>query len=251
MSDDPLGKKIFFLCPSAVIQNTIVQELIQQEFEIYVVKDPSVMLRGLKKYPGSVVFVNLNEGMDIPKWEGWVRSVLGSQEAGASIGILTGTGDEELQKKYVTEIKVQCGFTVIKSDVNPAIRQIMESLRLVNAKGRRKYLRAILETGATINLPVNGTFVNGVIKDISTVGFSCVLDQNPVLNKNTLFQDIQVKLQSQLLKVEGIVFGSRQDENGNSCYVILFTQRVDPDTRARIRRYIQQCYQAKMDEELK
>jgi hypothetical protein len=249
MSDESLGKKVFFLCPSAVIQNTIVQELIQQEFEVYVVKDPPVMLKGLKKYPGSVIFVNLNEGLDIPRWEGWVRSVLGSKEA--SVGILTGIGDEELQKKYVTEMGVQCGFTVIKSDVNPAIRQILENLYRVNAKGRRKYLRAALETGATINLPMNGAFINGIIKDISTVGFSCVLDQNPVIAKNILFQDIQVKLQSQLLKVEGIVFGARQDENGNYCYVILFTQRVDPDTRARIRRYIQQHYQAKMDEELK
>ncbi|MDR3248102.1 MAG: PilZ domain-containing protein [Treponema sp.] len=247
-----LGKKIFFLFPSAVIQNTIIPELVQQEFEIYISKDSSAMLRGLKRYPDSVVFVNINDGMDTARWEGWIRSVLGSPETKAvSIGILTGTNDEELRKKYSAEIAVQCGFTVIKSDVTAAIRQILESLRVVEAKGRRKYLRALLSNGATINLPFNNTFVNGVIRDISTVGFSCVLDQDPGLAKNVLFQDIQIKLQSQILKVEGIVLGSRQEEDGKYCYVILFTQRVDPDTRARIRRYIHQYYQAKMDDELK
>ncbi|MDR3249365.1 MAG: PilZ domain-containing protein, partial [Treponema sp.] len=227
--DNVLGKKVFFLYPSAVIQNTIIQELIQQEFEIYIAKDPAALQRGLKKYPASVVFININEGMDASQCETWIRSVLGTPETtGVGIGILSGTNDENLRKKFTDGIKVPCGFTVIKSDVTPAIRQILESLRVADAKGRRKYLRAVLENGGTINLPFNSTFVHGVIKDISAVGFSCVLDQNPVIAKNVLFQDIQIKLQSQILKVEGIVLGSRQEENGSRCYVILFTQRVDP-----------------------
>jgi hypothetical protein len=255
--DNVLGKKVFFLYPSAVIQNTIIQELIQQEFEIYITKDPAALQRGLKKYPASVVFINIDEGMAAHEWaahqwENWVRSVVGAPETlGVSIGILAGTTDENLRKKYIDGIGISCGFTVIKSDVTPAIRQILESIRVADAKGRRKYLRAVLENGGTINLPFNNTFVKGIIKDISAVGFSCVLDQNPVIAKNILFQDIQIKLQSQILKVEGIVLGSRQEENGSRCYVVLFTQRVDPDTRAKIRSYIQQYFQSKMDEELK
>ena len=34
-------------------------------------------------------------------------------------------------------------------------------------------------------------------------------------------------------------------------YVVLFTQRIDPDVRTRIRKYIQQNLQVKMDTELK
>jgi hypothetical protein len=50
--------------------------------------------------------------------------------------------------------------------------------------------------------------------------------------------------------VEGIVFGSRMDGSAR-IYVILFTQRIDPDVRARIRKFIQQNLQARMDMELK
>jgi hypothetical protein len=53
-----------------------------------------------------------------------------------------------------------------------------------------------------------------------------------------------------LLKAEGIVFGSRMD-GLEKIYVILFTQRIDPDVRIKIRRYIQSNLQAKMDGELK
>jgi hypothetical protein len=34
-------------------------------------------------------------------------------------------------------------------------------------------------------------------------------------------------------------------------YVVLFTQRIDPDVRTRIRKYIQQNLQSKMDAEIK
>ncbi|MDR3172855.1 MAG: pilus assembly protein PilZ [Treponema sp.] len=248
---DILGKKVFFLYPSAMIKNTIIQELIQQEYEVYVVKNHEALLRYLKRDSAAVVFININEGLDKVRWEEWVRSVLGS--GGASqirIGILTNTNDDALRNKFVSEIGVQCGFTVVKSDVSVALRQILESLRVAEAKGRRKYLRAGKEIGASINLPMNNTFVNGQVKDISAVGFSCVLDQNPTLAKNALLQNIQLKLQGRILKVEGIVYGSR-DEGQDRCYVFIFTQRVDSDTRAKIRESIQQHLQARMDEELK
>jgi hypothetical protein len=252
MADNIQGKKIFFLYPSAVIQNTIIKELIQQEYEVYAVKNHTALLQYLKRDPGVVVFINISEGPGKAQWEEWVRSVLGPRGSSpVRIGILTNANDEDLRDKYITDIGVQCGFTVIKSDVAAALQQIQESLRVEEAKGRRKYLRAGKEIGASINLPFDNGFINGQVRDISTVGLSCVLDQNPSLAKNTLFQNIQLKIQGRILKVEGIIYGSRDEEDGSHCYVVLFTQRVDSDTRARIREGIQQYLQARMEEELK
>jgi hypothetical protein len=128
----------------------------------------------------------------------------------------------------------------------------MDILKAADAKGRRKYIRATTEneTNTTVNFPVNGTFVNGVIKDISVVGFSCAFDADPELVKNALFQDIQIKLQSQLIKAEGIVFGSRMD-GGTKIYVVLFTQRIDPEVRTKIRKFIQLNLQGKIDSQFK
>jgi hypothetical protein len=249
--DFALGKKVFFLCPSVGIQNLIIQELIQQEFEIYTVKDPGVMLRALARYPDSIVFVHINEGLGLDEWESWVRSVMaGPETLGVGVGILSSADDGGLRDTYCTHIGVRCGFTVIKPDMERARRQILEILRVAAAKGRRKYLRAFLKDGITISLPFDNGFLNGFVRDISSVGFSCVLDQDPGLAKNTLFQSIQIKIQNQLLNVEGIVIGSREEPGGGRCYVVLFSQRVNPDTRARIRRIIQQYLQAGLDQEL-
>ena len=71
-----LGKKIFFLYPSAVVQNRITEEFIQQEFEVYVVKDQLKLRRILKKYPDSIVFINIDDGMSENQWELWIKGVL-------------------------------------------------------------------------------------------------------------------------------------------------------------------------------
>jgi hypothetical protein len=87
------------------------------------------------------------------------------------------------------------------------------------------------------------------VRDISVIGFSCTFPQDPEFSKNVLFEDIQIKLQGQLLKTEGIVFGSRIDKT-EKIYVLLFTQRIDPEIRVKIRKYIQHNLQVKMDKEM-
>jgi hypothetical protein len=246
-NEDILGRKLFFLYPSALIQNQIVAELIQQEFEVYIVKDQFKLRRVLKKFPNSIVFANIYDGMTENEWESWIRAVMKDPETKAvDIGIICSGEDENLKRKY--QVQVQCGYTVLKSDLSLALRQLLEILKTVQAKGRRRYIRAATEneTNTTVNFPLNGTFVNGIIKDISAVGFSCAFTEDPQFTRNSLFQDIQIKLQSMIIKAEGIVFGSRVEGSGK-IYVVLFTQRIDPEVRTRIRKYIQGNLQSKMD----
>ena len=248
-----LGRKIFFLYPTAVVQNKIITELVQQEYETYMAKDKDALKRVLKKYPDSIVFVDINEGLVEKEWEAWITGVMSAPETqGISIGVVTANDDELIKRKYLMVVKVPCGYTVLKFDLDKSIAHIMEVLQAVNAKGRRKYIRAITggEANTTVNMPLNGVFVKGQVKDVSVVGLSFTLEGNPEIVKNTLFRDIQVKLQSNLLKTEGIVIGSRVD-NKETVYVLLFTQRIDPDVRTRIRKYIQHNLQNKMDAELR
>ncbi|MDR2922294.1 MAG: PilZ domain-containing protein, partial [Treponema sp.] len=234
------GRKIFFLHPSATVQNHIVTELAQQEFEVYIVKDHKALWLVLRRHTNSVVFADIDEGMRPAEWEKWARDVRETLPD-AAVGIISTNKDEDLKNKYINSVKVNCGFTVIKSDINKVIAEFMEILKTVNAKGRRKYIRATMEneTAVTVNLPLNGSFINGVIRDISVVGISCAFETDQNLPKNALFKDVQIKLQSMLLNVEVIVFGARMDGD-SKIYVLLFTQRIDSGARAKIRKYIQQ-----------
>jgi len=247
------GKKVFFLHPSAFIQNAIIDELIQNEFEVYIVKDESKCQKILRKYPASIVFASIDEVLSAGKWETWVRQIMGDPATrSVDVGILSNTNNDEAKRLYVNSLKVSCGFISVKMDKTKVTEALLSILKAADAKGRRKYIRAETqgEKLTTINLPVGSDFITGEIRDISVVGLSCVFPQDPELSKNALFHDIQIKLQGVLLKVEGIVFGFRMD-GPDKVYVFLFTAKVDPAVRTKIRTHIQKNLQAKIDEEMK
>ena len=254
-SSEITGKKIFFLYPTAVVQNNIIFELVQHEYEVYVARNKDTLRRVLRKYPDSVVFVDVNEKMPEKEWETWINAVMTAPDTKTvSIGIISSSENEEQRNKYLQTIKIAAGYTMLRFDLDKSIKQILEILQALDAKGRRKYIRTTTEgdSSTTINIPMNGAFINGRIMDISVVGISFTLEGSPDIVKNTLVKDVQLILQTSRIKVEGILFGSRMDKK-EKIYVLLFSQRVgaDADLRAKIRKYIQHNLQARMDIELR
>jgi hypothetical protein len=252
--DNPntLGKKVFFLHPSTLVQNQVISELAQEEYEVYIIKDEAKLKHAIEAYPDSIVFASINETMKEEAWDKLIRSIMGTPENDSvKIGIIASASNEEIKKKYLEQYKVQCGFTVVKSDFAAAVKQLITILNAASAKGRRKFIRLLMDKDSktTVNLPINGSYKNGVIKDISVVGFSCIFDEDPMLTKNALIEDIQIRLQSQLIKAEGIVFGSRAD-GAEKIYVLLFSQHTDPSVRTKIRKYIQSSLQHNLEQEL-
>jgi hypothetical protein len=250
---DALGKKIFFLYPSTIIQNGVMAALTEQEYEVYAVQNHAGLRRILKQFPDSLVFVYIDGQLPEKECEFWIRGVMGDPAtAGVGIGVLSSVANAAVERKYLTSVKVQCGFIVVKTDITGALRQLLEILKSLKARGHKKYIRTTSENEAlnTINILHDGDYIKGVIKDISAAGLSCVFARDPGFEKNSLFHDIQIKLQSMILKTDGIVFGSRMEGN-TKIHVLLFTQRTNPDVRSRIRKYVQASLQRKMDALLK
>jgi len=246
-----LGKKIFFLYPSVVMQNRIVEELAQDEFEVYAVKDEVKLRQVLKKYPDSVVFANISDGMRESAWEDWIKSVMAdNRTAGVGIGIIAYGENANLRHKYTELLKIRCGYTVLKSDLSAGVNQLTSILNDINARGRRRYVRVLTdkESDITVSLPLNGTTIKGVIKDISTAGFSCTFAEEPELIRNTHFADIQIRLKTEFLKVQGTFFGTRM-QGTEKIYVLLVTQHTPFDVQMKIRKFIRLLLQSRMETE--
>jgi hypothetical protein len=250
-NQDIVGKKIFFLFPSGLVKNEVIPELVQLEYEVYICTNEKNLKMALKKYPGSIVFVNIDDGLSEADWDSWIQSTMRVGEWNTAIGILSSNGDEKRQRKYINALRVQAGFIPIKSDLKKIMIQITDILKVLDAKGRRKYIRVTSteDPMTTINIPYDGRFITGQINDISAVGLSCVFSEDPELGKGAQIKDIQMKLQGMLLKTDGIIFGSRPDNSGK-VYVLLFSSRIDPDVKTKIRKYMQANLQTKMNAEL-
>ena len=247
---DITGKKVFFLYPTVSIQNQIITELIQQEFEVYVSRDCTRLARALKRYPDSIVFANIDDGIKPAEWEKWIAT-LRTALPNVCVGVFSASNDESKRDKFINDLHVKCGYIGLKVDMTKAVAVVLEILNKMDIKGRRKYLRASTEreATATVNIPLGGDYLNGAVKDISVVGISCIFENDPGLAKNELVKDIQIRLQTMLIKVEAVIFGSRVDGH-QKIYVLIFTQRIDPDVRVKIRKYIQHNLQCKMDPEI-
>lgn len=250
ITSDIEGKKVFFLYPTASVKNHIIEELVQQEYEVYISKNHKNLAQALKKYSDSIVYVNIDEAMSKEEWEKWVGAMKDNLP-NVRVGIFSSIVDDDLRDKFLNYQHVACGFMNSKTDMEKNTAKILDVHKVMKVKGRRKYIRASTksENTATINIPFNGKYINGTIKDISVIGISCTLDQLYELKKNTLLTNIQIRLQSMLLKVDAVLLGSRMD-GPEKIYVMLFTQRLDTELQSKIRKYIQNNLQSKMDSEI-
>ncbi|MDR2792215.1 MAG: PilZ domain-containing protein [Treponema sp.] len=248
------GKKIFFLYPQTIVRNEVVSDLVMQEFEAYIVQDHVALRRVLKDFPNSIVFVNLDE-KTVPEkeWAEWIHGIMTDPVTKqTSIGLLSSNASDDIKQKYLIEAEITCGFTHISTDLKKVIAHLYQILMQHNAMGRRKYIRITTDGDAqtTANMLVDGHFISASIRDISSAGFSCIFPQDPGFQKGALVPDIQLKLQSSLIRTEAIVLGSHPDEL-TQVYVFVFTPRTDSDVRFKIRKYIHTAIQNKMDIELK
>ena len=251
-SEFDLGKKVFFLYPPSVVKDELIKRLLEQEFEVYMLKDIATASTLLRRYPDSIVYINLDIGLPEYEWEKWIRALMENPVTkNVGIGIVSYNSDDRLQKKYLLEIGIRYGFIKLKLGLEESTRILIATLKASEVKGRRKYVRANCthDTVSSLNIREGPTTSIGKISDISVVGFSCILDPDPQFQKNTILHDVQLKLKATLLRTEVIVFGSRVNSDQRTVYVMLFTKKIDDTAREKIRIYIQIALQTGIEME--
>lgn len=253
METTSFGKKVFFLYPHSVIESDLIDDLIRNEYEVYTLKDYKKVKLLLKKYHDSILFINIDEVLDEREWFEFSESIIKSEELkGVQIGIVTYNENEELAQKYLMELFVPCGFIQLKLGKDQSRDIILKTLEANESKGQRKYIRATStnDNSATFNVNIKNEFYTGYINDISSVGMSCVFDTDITLMKNTMLRKIQLKLYGKLVLVDGIVFGSRKVDENKLLFVVMFTNSLSDDNKAKIHNYIGKTLQEQLITEI-
>lgn len=250
--DNTLGKKVFFIYPHSVIQNELIQDLIDREYEVYFVNDHSKVSSICEYYTSPILFINIDEALEEPAWEKLIRNILETEGTShARIGIVTYNENAQLAQKYLMDIMVPCGFIKLKLGLNDSTDIIIKTLEANEVKGKRKYVRARCNpVEATLNASISGGLVSGHIVDISSVGMAVQFDDGTELVKNTYLRDIQLKLRGILLRVSAVVIGHRDSEEDKTLYVLLFDQYVNEQIKSKLRSYINRTLQHEMERKL-
>lgn len=252
MAIETLGKKVFFVYPHSVIQNQLIQDLIDREYEVYFINDHSKIESICEYYTSPIIFINIDEGLEEAQWEKLTRSIMSSDATGhAMIGVLTYNENKLLAQKYLMDIMVPCGFIKLKLGLYDSTEIIIKTLDANEVKGKRKYVRACCNRDeATLNISYRGSHVSGQIVDVSSVGMAVKFEKKMKLEKNTYLKDIQLKLRGILLRVSAVVIGHRLIEDDQVIYVLLFDQSVNKQIKSKLRSYINRSLQHEMERKL-
>jgi L-rhamnose mutarotase len=245
---DVQGKKIFLLYPHSVIHEEMLDFLIMAGYETYTLHDETRARKLLAKFPGSIIFINIDEGLKEKEWEAYIRDIMENPATKDSrLGIMSYNQDRDLMQKYLMEMAVPCGYIQLKLGLQESTKIILGALEANEARGRRKYIRADCreDINATMNYKGEDGTWYGKLLDISSAGIAAQMEKSEDLPANSLLRNVQLKLRGGILMTDMILMGRRRDNP--LVYILLFDPKMSKDNKLVIHRYIKFCLQKYID----
>ena len=242
------GKKIFLLYPQSVIQQDMLDILIMAGYETYIIFDAERAKKLLKKFPGSIMYINIDEKFKEPEWEAYVRGIMKDEDTkDCMLGIMSYNQDKALMKKYLMDLSLPCGYVQLKLGIKESTKIIIGALEANEARGRRKSIRADCadDINASISIKTNTGYATGKLLDISSAGIAAKFDKFENLAPNSIINDIQLRLRTGLVRADMIYMGKRADLK--NVHIILFDQNMSQDNKFIVYRYVKSCLQKYID----
>ena len=241
---DNQGKKIFLLYPHSVIRDDMLDVLIMAGYETYTLVDEKKAQKLLMKFPGSIMFINIDEGLKEHEWETYIRGIQEDPKTkSSSLGIMSYNQDKVLMKKYLIDMAIPCGYVQLKLGLQESTRIIIGALEANEARGRRKCIRADCEDdiSSTLNFRGDSGLFHGKILDISSAGVAAKFEKPFALTTNAVLHEVQLRLRGGLVMTDMILMGQRRDNK--QVYILLFEPNISTESKLIIHRYIKQCLQ--------
>jgi PilZ domain. len=247
MESGLLGKKVFFLYPPPVLSE-IVEDLARQEFEVYLTREHDKLRRYLDKSPDSIVFINLDDGLEEAGWLSYVESLRKSAPS-VGVGIVTLNDNAELREHYLMNLQVQCGFVILKIGAAKTGEILAKTLEANEARGRRKFVRAACAPGVgQCAFDFEGATIRAELTDLSSAGMAIHLEGGLSLKVGTVLRDIAVTIKGGRLSLSGVVVAKRSDDGAVPAHVVMFDPAsLDEARREKLKSLVCKVNQISMD----
>lgn len=144
------GKKIFFVNPTFQTQSTVIEKLINSEYEVYTILDYKILKNILIKNPNSICFINPDVSLSIHTWRNYLLTFAqDSRLKQVSVGIISNKIHEKDLDNFKQGVSVvTAGFALDLKD-DALLAHVQKQLETHNAKGVRKFVRAFCYNDST------------------------------------------------------------------------------------------------------
>ena len=222
------------------MQEELIEAVSQADYEVYLITDHLKATRLLAKFPGSILFVNIDKRIRNLQWPTYIKEFMNApQTRTVRIGVLSYSSDPELTRPYLIDLSVPCGFVQLKPGLEESIRVLIQVLEANDARGNRKFVRAVIpaDTSVTFNVKNRNSFITGRICDISVAAMACYFDQLPGISIGQTVNDMLLNLRGNVVGISGVIVGHRQTTMGK-LYVVAFTLNQPVEVRQKIRSFV-------------
>lgn len=236
------GRKIFFLNPHESLF-PVISDLRAAEYEIYTIENYRDVKGMLKRYPDSMLFINVDDQLPHESWLNFVLSLKEDQAfSNVLVGLLTHGLKKEITDKFMKYADLTGGIINVSESRTLVLHSINSVLKINNAKGRRKYVRAICvgDTKVQIIITVSGKMYVLKVFDISTVGVACSTKQSmdiTSIKPKTIFRRSTIALNGVQYAVDLLVLAIKPNKDENML-VCLFMPGMQASIKQKIRSYV-------------
>lgn len=242
------GKKIILLNPSPMIRETIIPALYEQEYEVYFVLEVKKAFEIIRIEENALYFLCIETTKKIEEWKK-VFEVLSSHE-GMKFGLISTTDKNSEIEDWIKYKTTPLGTFKRTADYKPCCLELLKVFQNENCKGRRKFVRTCCKEDslAKFFIEIDDKRIMMNINDLSSVGMCCKCPSTPALKlvPKMKIQDAQISLRGIRCKCDVIIYRIETNEIESS-YIFLFTQDMNEDGKQKIREYIRNSLQSRLD----
>lgn len=249
---DSIEVRTFFVKPPQWIVSDMVPALIRAEVPGHVIDDHLSLKRICDKFPGSLIVINGDKIAGNEKVD-WKYLLNAYRDVFIRSRVTVAYMDRGLSLERQREIRVE-GVTMAFIELNQSFKTVQNLLFAIAVKvcksARRNFIRISCEQGQgqpEFNLKMHGIMVRGKVRDISSSGMACYLEDETVGNVIQFTQGEEIRGMQLLLRgtpvlVSGQVAAVRKVGTKNVA-IVMFRWKDDTRGRDRIHQYIGQRLQ--------
>ena len=246
-----LGRKVFFLNPPLSICSFIMDNLKEEQFEVYSIPDYKNAKPVLRLFPNAICFIFIDDVMPVKGWYNFIQS-FNTDDSLKSVflGVISGRIKPKDKESFLMNLQLPGGFVSLGGAIKDVFTTIKGILDINGAKGCRKYVSLDCSNVTSISGYLADKFrlYTFKIKNISTAGIAIVMPANNgyKFQKNTQQDNICINLRRKTIVCSAIVYDVRYI--GANCFaILLFTNRTTSEERTYIRNYVFEILQQQMN----
>ncbi|MCH5291928.1 MAG: hypothetical protein J1D88_09285 [Treponema sp.] len=243
------GRKVLFLNASSAIVYSTIPELVTREFDASFIPSRDGAEAVVAQFPGAILILNLDDGTGAESWIPFINALNdGGSDATPTVCVMY-RGDSFDEAAFANKARFTGGFIRIADAAN-SLEPIAAALDGLNAKGRRKFVRAdgTDDDKAVLHAIVDNKMYNLKCHDISMAGVSCTVDAKfaEAFPSKSLVRDATLTLERKAVSCQMLVVGSFP-EGGSVKLVMMFASKISEVSETVIHSYILQAQQRAVD----